>query len=172
MMWYLCWNSYIKLQQILAIAGLEGPAIFCLIVICFYYEYIFQLFFRFLKGFRCDFRLNLILFLVANKQLYIRVFQSVGPSVGPLVDPSVRPLFFFNCRIQAKKWSNYHQCPCPTFPTDPFVYTNLFYYLQQIGKHTLNLLWLYDLGYSCIRYNGNLLYCKWKTLRSLLSARM
>ena len=56
--------------------------------------------------------MELILFLVANKQLYIRVC----PSIRPWVRPSIAR-FFSNRGIQAKKWSNFHQCPCPTFAT-------------------------------------------------------
>ena len=57
-----------------------------------------------------------------------------GPSDGPsdglsnglLVRWSVGlSCIFFNRGIQAKKRSNFHQCPCPTFATDPVVYTNL-----------------------------------------------
>ena len=48
------------------------------------------------------------------------VRPSVIPSVLSLV-PSVVP----SCGIQAKKWSNFHQCFCPTYVTDPVVYFGL-----------------------------------------------
>ena len=51
----------------------------------------------------------------------------VCPSIGRSVRRSVRrsPIFF-NRGIQAKMWSNFHQCPCPTCVTDAAVYTALF----------------------------------------------
>ena len=59
-------------------------------------------------------------FLVAKSD-----FPSIGPSVGPSVVRSVRDAFFLNRGIQAEKWSNFHQYPCPTYPTDAVVYLNL-----------------------------------------------
>jgi len=59
-------------------------------------------------------------FLVANKRFYIRVCPSVGSSVRPSVSR------FFNHGIHDQKWSNFHQCSCPTFATDAAVYTALF----------------------------------------------
>ena len=35
-------------------------------------------------------------------------------------------LCFFSCGIQAKKISNFHQCPCPMFATGPVVYTTVW----------------------------------------------
>ena len=64
-----------------------------------------------------------IVFSHAHVTLYEGL--SVRPSVGRSVGPSFRNAFFFNRGIQAKKWSNFHQCPCPTCVTDAAVYTAL-----------------------------------------------
>ena len=49
---------------------------------------------------------------------------SVGPSVGPSVT---------RFGIQAKKSTNFHQCPCPTFATDMVVYPALFFKLRKLS---------------------------------------
>ena len=67
-------------------------------------------------------------FLVTHTWLYMRVCPSVRRSV-------VRwSRVFFNRGIQAKKWSNFHQCPCPTCVTDAAVYMALALALAQPQK--------------------------------------
>ena len=66
-------------------------------------------------------------FLVANKRLYKRLC----PSVRPWVRRSVTRF-----GIQAKKWSNFHQCPCLTFATDTVVYTNLLDLPNTVESHS------------------------------------
>ena len=58
-------------------------------------------------------------FLDASTHLHKRVCPSLGPSVGP-------SRVFFYRGIQAKKWSNFQQCPCPMYVTNAVVYTSWF----------------------------------------------
>ena len=77
--------------------------------------------------------LSIRLFLVTYTWLYKRVCPSVGPSVGPSVRWSISR--FFNRGVQAKRLSNIHQCPCPTYVTIAVVNTNLF--SARAPPHTL-----------------------------------
>ena len=77
-------------------------------------------------------------FLVANKQLYIRVCPSVRRSVGPSVRGPWSRVFFSNRGIQEKKWSNFHQCPCPTFAT-------IGRPVRLVYKHTLFGAWAWEI---------------------------
>ena len=64
-------------------------------------------------------------FLDVSTYPNIRVYPSVCRSVRPSVSR------FFYRGIQAKKRSNFHQCPCPTFATDAAVYTALLALIPQ-----------------------------------------